>query len=266
MGIREILTGRKAVLWTALVLTLNVITGVSAKLAYDLYFHPKWRRPWARTYSPAREQNRNVMKVLGLLEPLADKVVLDVGAGAGFFSFIMAKRVGSGGKVIATDMDYSMVLRMVYEKEKAELDNLEVRWVDAEELGVEPDSVDVIFLYNVRGVTECELDEFRAYFQECFQALRLGGKLLFFNQHLHPRGMIDAYGEPYECSDLPPEPILELLDPYFSCEYEERLSDRPVGKAQPGYLLVLRRRDYPIPVSPLTWPELHSQMTSHATK
>jgi phospholipid N-methyltransferase len=70
--------------------------------------------------------------------------VLDVAAGAGGQTLAAARRVGSAGHVLATDISPAILSYAKSEAERAGLDNVEVREVDGEALDVEDGGFDAV--------------------------------------------------------------------------------------------------------------------------
>lgn len=58
---------------------------------------------------PTREDEEQPSKVLDALELHAGEVVADIGAGSGYFTFRMAPRVGTTGKVLAVEIQGAML-------------------------------------------------------------------------------------------------------------------------------------------------------------
>lgn len=58
---------------------------------------------------PEREEEEAPAKALDALELKAGMVVADIGAGSGYYSALMAKRVGPAGRVFATDIQPGMI-------------------------------------------------------------------------------------------------------------------------------------------------------------
>ena len=74
--------------------------------------------------------------------------VLDVGAGTGDSTLATARRVGSRGRVLATDVSASMLEVAAELARQAGLNNVDTRVVDAQRLGLEPDSFDAAVSRN----------------------------------------------------------------------------------------------------------------------
>src|SRR6266851_7670704 len=105
---------------------------------------------------------------------LGEKVV-DVGAGAGFDSFIAAGQVGRGGEVVGIDMTAEMLSKSRQTAEALGLAHVEFREGLAEALPVEDGWADVVIS---NGVINLCADK-HAVFAEILRVLRPGGRLQF---------------------------------------------------------------------------------------
>jgi arsenite methyltransferase len=126
------------------------------------------------------------------------EVVLDLGSGAGFDSFLASARVGAKGKVIGVDMTPEMLDKARENLRKGKYRNVEFRLGEIEHLPVADSSVDVIISNCVINLS---LDK-PAVFQEAFRALKPGGRLMVSDIVL--------------LADLPQE-ILDSMEAYASC-------------------------------------------------
>lgn len=102
------------------------------------------------------------------------EVVLDLGSGAGFDSFLAAERVGPTGRVIGVDMTAEMLDKARENAKKSGRANVEFRLGEIEHLPVADSSVDVI-LSNC--VINLSTDKSQV-FCEAFRVLRPGGRLM----------------------------------------------------------------------------------------
>lgn len=141
---------------------------------------------------------------LGCGNPLAlasikeGEVVLDLGSGAGFDSFLAAEKVGESGRVIGVDMTVEMIARAKANAEKGGYSNVEFRMGEIEALPVEASSVD-------RVISNCVInlvpDKNKA-FSEAFRVLKPGGRMMVSDVVL--------------LKELPPD-IMEDIDLYIGC-------------------------------------------------
>lgn len=99
--------------------------------------------------------------------------VLDLGSGAGFDSFLAAKKVGTLGKVIGVDMTEEMVNKAKTIAARYGYTNVEFRLGDIENLPVENESVDVVISNCVINLAP---DKSRV-FSEAYRVLRSGGRM-----------------------------------------------------------------------------------------
>lgn len=99
--------------------------------------------------------------------------VLDLGSGAGFDSFLAAKKVGSKGKVIGVDMTPEMIEKAKANAQKHGFKNTDFRLGDIETLPVESNSVDVIISNCVINLAP-DKDK---VFAEAYRVLKPGGKM-----------------------------------------------------------------------------------------
>jgi arsenite methyltransferase len=99
--------------------------------------------------------------------------VLDLGSGAGFDVFLVARQVGPSGFVIGVDMTPEMVDRARTNAAKTGLSHVDFRLGDIERLPVEDASVDVI-------ISNCVINlapDKEAVFHEAYRVLAPGGRL-----------------------------------------------------------------------------------------
>jgi len=101
------------------------------------------------------------------------ETVLDLGSGAGLDCFIAASRVGPQGKVIGVDMTPEMVKKAQENAKKHNVDNVDFRLGDIENLPVETGTADVIVSNCVINLSS---DKQRAY-DEAYRVLKPGGRL-----------------------------------------------------------------------------------------
>ena len=74
---------------------------------------------------PEREQEENPERALDAIGIRLGMIVADIGAGTGYMSLRMAKRVGPAGKVYANDIQPEMLRRLRQKAESAKLTNIE---------------------------------------------------------------------------------------------------------------------------------------------
>lgn len=73
---------------------------------------------------PERDQTEQPEKVLDALEIGPGETVADIGAGTGYFSLRIARRVGREGRVLAVDIQKEMLALLMQNAKEADLDNV----------------------------------------------------------------------------------------------------------------------------------------------
>jgi SAM-dependent methyltransferase len=101
------------------------------------------------------------------------ETVLDLGSGGGIDSFLAARAVGDGGRVIGVDMTPEMVHRARENARKAGVGNVDFRLGEIEHLPVRDASVDVIISNCVINLSPTKQEVFR----EAFRVLKSGGRV-----------------------------------------------------------------------------------------
>lgn len=110
-------------------------------------------------------------QAIAMLKP--GEIVLDLGCGAGFDSFLAAKQVGGDGSVIGVDMTPEMIRKARDNVRRGPYANVEFRLGEIEHLPVADNSVDIIMSNCVINLS---VDKHQVY-AEAFRVLRAGGRL-----------------------------------------------------------------------------------------
>jgi ubiquinone/menaquinone biosynthesis C-methylase UbiE len=113
---------------------------------------------------------RRILKRIGLAR---GDILLDIGAGSGFFSFPAADIVGPEGFVYAIDIESAAVLLLDGKREALGASNIEARLSTNEDLGMAPGSGTVALLCTVLH----EVEDKAAMLLSINRALRNGGTL-----------------------------------------------------------------------------------------
>jgi len=103
----------------------------------------------------------------------AGDIVLDLGSGAGFDAFLVAKKVGNKGKVIGVDITPEMIKKAQANAVKYKYNNVEFKLGDIEELPIEDNYIDVIISNCVINLAPNK----DKVFKESFRVLKKGGKM-----------------------------------------------------------------------------------------
>jgi ubiquinone/menaquinone biosynthesis C-methylase UbiE len=110
--------------------------------------------------------------MLDLADIRAGDKVIDIGAGAGDQAIAAARRVGSTGTVLATDISASMLVMASEAAEREGLSNFETRVVDAQALDLPSDSFDV----GISRFALMLIPDIDKALHEVRRVLRRGGK------------------------------------------------------------------------------------------
>lgn len=126
------------------------------------------------------------------------EVVLDLGSGAGFDSFLAARQVGENGRVIGVDMTPDMIKKADENAQKGAFKNVEFRLGEIEAMPVDDNSIDVILSNCVINLSPDKT----AVYKEAYRVLKPGGRL--------------AISDMVASGEMPPE-IKEDMDLHSSC-------------------------------------------------
>jgi arsenite methyltransferase len=146
--------------WIALVCVLATISGCTSfkRWLYEGFNRDEWQH---------REQ------VIQALRLHPGDVVADLGSGSGYFTFHLAKAVGSSGKVFAVDLDADLNAYVETHAREEGATNIEVRLAEPDDPLLPEGSVDLIFTC----ITYHHLKDRVSYFKKVGKALRAGGRI-----------------------------------------------------------------------------------------
>jgi len=98
---------------------------------------------------PEREAEEQPEKALDALNLKPGMVVADIGAGVGYMSLRMAKRVGPSGKVYANDLQPEMLVKLRENAAKAKITNVVTILGDVADPKLPPNTMDLVLLVDV---------------------------------------------------------------------------------------------------------------------
>lgn len=144
---------------------------------------------WTAVFDdPARDAWQKPDEIVALLDVTPGMTVVDLGAGTGYLTGRLADAVGSGGRVIATDVEPTLIAHLA--ERFAGDARIEPRLTTATDAGLAPASVDRIVALDVWH----HLADRSAFAQQLARALRPGGKLAIVDFTLDsPRGPHPRY-------------------------------------------------------------------------
>jgi SAM-dependent methyltransferase len=103
----------------------------------------------------------------------AGQTVLDLGSGAGLDSIIAAWRVGSSGWVVGVDMNDTMLEKARRNAASVDLDNVELRKGQMENIPADDDSIDTVISNGVINLSFRK----RRVIEELYRVLAPGGRV-----------------------------------------------------------------------------------------
>jgi ubiquinone/menaquinone biosynthesis C-methylase UbiE len=98
---------------------------------------------------PEREAEEQPDKALDALKLKPGMVVADIGAGVGYMSLRMAKRVGPSGKVYANDLQPEMLAKLRENAAKAKINNVVTVLGGVTDPKLPPNTMDLVLLVDV---------------------------------------------------------------------------------------------------------------------
>ncbi|MDP6935238.1 MAG: methyltransferase domain-containing protein, partial [Myxococcota bacterium] len=133
-----------------------------------------------RYNGPGRWEWEGTEQILEVLDLQPGQAVVDLGAGAGFYTFHIAEQVGPEGQVTAIEINKVHVKYINGMVAEEGIGNVRARMAAPDDIGLEPDSVDTIFLCVVYQAVygEASPEEQERLLGSIRSALRSGGRLV----------------------------------------------------------------------------------------
>lgn len=106
--------------------------------------------------------------------------VLDLGSGAGYYTFLLAKIVGPSGKIYALDVQQELLSKLKKDATDKNLSNIEIIWSDLDEVNgttLRDNSVDRVLIAN----TLFQMEKKDVFISEAYRVLKPKGKMLLID-------------------------------------------------------------------------------------
>ncbi|MFO0618869.1 MAG: class I SAM-dependent methyltransferase [Polyangiaceae bacterium] len=122
---------------------------------------------------PERDREEQPEHMLDVLQIREGDTVADVGAGSGYYTERLARRVGARGRVLDTDIQPEMIALIERRIREKGLRNVETILATPSDARLPPAAIDLVLMVDVYH----ELPEPLATLQQIARALRPGGRL-----------------------------------------------------------------------------------------
>jgi ubiquinone/menaquinone biosynthesis C-methylase UbiE len=156
---------------------------------------------------PEREKEEAPRKMLAALKLKPGDVVADVGAGSGYHTFRMAKKVGSKGKVYAVDIQPEMLAIIRQRMKAGSVTNVEPVKGTVTDPKLPAGALDLILMVDVYH----EFDHPYEMAQALCKALKPGGRLVFVEFRLEdpkvPIKLVHRMSEKQVLKEMAPHPL-----------------------------------------------------------
>ncbi len=123
---------------------------------------------------PEREREENPEGALDAIGIRPGMTIADIGAGTGYFSLRMARRVGPGGKVYANDLQPEMLRRLRQNAGSAGLTNIEIVQGEVADPRLPAGRIDLVLLVDVYH----EFSQPQLMLRKIREALKPDGRLV----------------------------------------------------------------------------------------
>ena len=158
--------------------------------------------------SPERKEWQKPEDIIALMGDISSKTVNDIGAGTGYFSFLLLEKAK---KVIASDVDERFIKYLENRKIKATnpdiREKLEIRQIPYDRPLLQNEEVDIVLMVDVYH----HIENRSHYFKKVKSGLKNGGKLMIVD---FKKGDI-PYGPPDKMKVSPEEVEEELKNAGF---------------------------------------------------
>jgi FkbM family methyltransferase len=190
-------------LTTALALTIGGCASTVPAPETPAYAHRfEHADQWAKEFDdPSRDAWQQPERVVTALQLTPGMAVADIGAGTGYFEPHLAHAVGTGGKVLALDVEPDMVAHLRERARREHLDNVEAQKVAADDPALPAGSVDRVLIVD----TWHHIGNRSAYAQRLASALKPEGQVVVVDFRR------DAHRGPPPEHRIAPEEVAQVL-------------------------------------------------------
>lgn len=151
---------------------------LSTVLLFSLTLAASWPAYFNRTAQEDWSQATRVVRTLNLKR---GQRVADIGAGGGYFSVLLARAVGPGGRVYAVDISPASIRHIRQYAAARKALNVIPLLAAADNPGLQDGSVDLVFIRN----TYHHLGDRVSYFRRLKRSLRTAGRVAIIDFHPH---------------------------------------------------------------------------------
>jgi ubiquinone/menaquinone biosynthesis C-methylase UbiE len=130
---------------------------------------------WEWLERPEREEEEEPIKMVEALELKAGEVAADVGAGSGYVTWMLSKKVGDQGKIYAVDIQPEMLALLRVKMKKLGVVNVEPTQGTTQNPKLPADALDLIVMVDVYH----EFSHPYEMVAEMTKSLKEGGRLVF---------------------------------------------------------------------------------------
>jgi ubiquinone/menaquinone biosynthesis C-methylase UbiE len=155
--------------------------------------------------------------------------VADMGAGTGFYAFLLAELVGASGKVYAFDIQKDLLNKLKKDATEKNLNNIEVIWSDLDEINgttLHDGAVDRVLITN----TLFQMEKKDNIIKEAYRILKPKGKFLLIDWS-------DSYG------GVGPKPA-DVVKPDAArvmCEHEGFVFEKEISAGDHHYGFIFKK-------------------------
>jgi ubiquinone/menaquinone biosynthesis C-methylase UbiE len=139
----------------------------------------------------SRDDWQQPEKVIQSLQIRPGDTIADLGAGSGYFTFLLAQATGATGKVYAVDIDKDMTQLLAKKTKERGAQNVEVVLAAPSDPALPEGAIDLIFTSNTYHHIESRV----RYFADLRKALRRGGRVavIDFDRRSWSAGLLKHY-------------------------------------------------------------------------